>query len=191
MQRSPDPAPDPARGPAPGSAPGAPALLADRLEIGGRVLSVARARAADLPELVALLADDVLGRERELSGEHEGEDLAPYERAFAAIDADAEHHLLVVVRDEDGALAATLQLTLLPSLSRGGATRLQIEAVRVASGLRGAGLGTALLDRAHEWGRAQGATLAQLTTDRARPDAHRFYERVGYTASHVGFKRTL
>lgn len=69
--------------------------------------------------------------------------------------------------------------------------RLQVEGVRVAASRRGTGLGTAMLGWAHEHGRARGATLAQLTTDAERGDAHRFYARLGYTASHVGLKRPL
>ena len=154
------------------------------LELDGRTFTLHRARADDVPALVALLADDVLGRERE------GADLAPYESAFARIDAD-ENQLLVAVRDETGKIIATLQLTLMPSLSRGGATRLQIEAVRVETSTRGSGLGGALFEWAQNWGREQGATLAQLTTDAVRVDAHRFYERLGYVPSHVGFKLPL
>ncbi|MGO2360665.1 MAG: GNAT family N-acetyltransferase [Brachybacterium tyrofermentans] len=154
------------------------------LDLDGWIFSLYRAGAGDVPEIVALLADDVLGRERESS------DLEPYVRAFARIDAD-ENQLLVAVRDEAEKIVATMQLTLMPSLSRGGATRLQIEAVRVDSTVRGAGLGSALFQWAQEWGREQGATLAQLTTDAARVDAHRFYERLGYVPSHVGFKRPL
>lgn len=154
------------------------------LDLDGRIFSLHRACADDVPALVALLADDVLGRERESS------DLAPYERAFFRIDAD-ENQLLVAVRDEAGKIVATMQLTLMPSLSRGGATRLQIEAVRVDESTRGAGLGGALFTWAQNWGREHGATLAQLTTDAARIDAHRFYERLGYVPSHVGFKRPL
>ena len=97
---------------------------------------------------------------------------------------------VVVVRDGD-TVAATAQLTVIPGLSRGGATRLQIEAVRVASPWRGRGLGGALLEWAHEHGRARGAVLSQLTTDASRVDAHRFYERLGYEASHLGLKRPL
>lgn len=156
----------------------------DTLDLAGRRFTLRRATAADLADLVALLADDVLGRERESA------DLTAYEQAFARIDSDPSH-LLLSVRDDAGALVATMQLTLLPSLSRGGATRLQIEAVRVAATARGDGLGTALFSWAHGWGRAQGAALAQLTTDAARADAHRFYERLGYARSHVGFKLPL
>ncbi|MGP5638073.1 GNAT family N-acetyltransferase [Brachybacterium tyrofermentans] len=154
------------------------------LDLDGRIFSLHRACADDVPALVALLADDVLGRERESS------DLAPYEEAFSRIDADG-NQLLVAVRDEAGKIVATMQLTLMPSLSRGGATRLQIEAVRVDESTRGAGLGSALFAWAQNWGREHGATLAQLTTDAVRVDAHRFYERLGYVPSHVGFKLPL
>ncbi|MDN5600789.1 MAG: GNAT family N-acetyltransferase [Brachybacterium sp.] len=156
----------------------------DTLRLDDRSFFVDRARAGDVPALVALLGDDVLGRERE------GTDLESYARAFEQIDADP-HHFLAAVRDESGQIVATLQLTLLPGLSRGGATRLQIEAVRIAASTRGSGLGTALFAWAHDWGRSQGAALAQLTTDASRTDAHRFYERLGYTPSHVGFKLPL
>ncbi|HHV21057.1 MAG TPA: GNAT family N-acetyltransferase [Propionibacterium sp.] len=164
--------------------------LPARLEVAGRAYLLDRATTDDLPALVALLTDDPLGILRETA------DLAPYAAAFADIDADPAH-LLVVAReaaDDPGTPApavATMQLTLLPCLARAGARRLQIEAVRVGVGVRGLGLGAALLDWAHEWGRTHGATLAQLTSDQRRPDAHRFYERLGYVASHTGFKRSL
>ncbi|WP_345463629.1 GNAT family N-acetyltransferase [Nocardioides marinquilinus] len=156
----------------------------DRIEVAGRVFDVRRAVVDDVPGLAALLADDVLGATRE-SG-----DLVAYERAFAAIDADPAH-LLLAVRDDTGALVATMQLTLLPGLARGGATRLQVEAVRLAARARGGGLGSALFAWAHAWGAERGAVLSQLTTDRSRVDAHRFYERLGYAPSHTGFKRPL
>ena len=156
----------------------------DTLDLPTGPVTLHRATRKDLPELVALLADDVLGRERE------AEDLAPYARALEAVDRDPAH-LLLAARDGDGQLVATAQLTRLPALSRGGATRLQIEAVRVAGLARGGGLGTALMTWALDWGREHGASLAQLTTDRSRPDAHRFYDRLGFIPSHVGFKRPL
>lgn len=156
----------------------------DTLTLAGRRFLIDRAATEDLPALVALLADDELGRERESS------DLAPYETAFARLEEDP-NQLLLAVRDQGGEMVATMQLTLVPSLSRGGALRLQIEAVRVVASTRGTGLGTALFDWAHAWGRRHGAVLAQLTTDAARLDAHRFYERLGYAASHVGMKLVL
>ncbi|OLT37921.1 GNAT family N-acetyltransferase [Kytococcus sp. CUA-901] len=137
----------------------------------------------DLPTIVALLRDDPLGATRD------ADDPAPYEAAFARIDADPSH-LLAVLRDP-AATVGTLHLTLLPGLSRGGATRLQIEAVRIAGQARSGGLGAAMITWAHAWGAEQGATIAQLTSDGSRESAHRFYERLGYTSSHVGMKRPL
>ena len=88
-------------------------------------------------------------------------------------------------------MVGTLQLTVLPSLSRGGALRSQVEAVRVAGSQRGKGLGEALLLWAVEESRARGCSLVQLTTDKQRTDAHRFYERLGFVASHEGMKLLL
>ncbi|GAB2859567.1 GNAT family N-acetyltransferase [Nocardioides pacificus] len=156
----------------------------DHLSVAGATYAVARASREDLAEIVALLRDDHLGGTREL------DELAPYETAFAAIDGD-DQHLLVVVRDQDGTAVATIQLTVLPCLARGASTRLQIEAVRIAASARGAGLGTALFTWAHDWGRGRGAVLAQLTTDRTRVDAQRFYRRLGYVSSHEGLKLAL
>ena len=156
----------------------------DELHVDGRRYRIARATEPDVPALVALLADDPLGATRESASE------APYLEAFREIDADP-HQLLVVVTDDEGAVVGTMQLTTIPGLARGGAKRLQIEAVRLAEGVRGGGLGTALFEWAHDHGRSQGAVIAQLTSDGSRTAAHRFYERLGYEASHRGFKRAL
>lgn len=153
------------------------------LETNGRQLAITRATEADVPAIVAMLADDMLGAGRESA------DMAPYLEAFREIDADARH-LLVAIRDEHD-VVATMHLTLLPGLSRNAATRLQIEAVRVAAPVQGGGLGTRMLEWAHQYGRDHGARLVQLTTDKTRADAHRFYEQLGYVASHEGFKLEL
>ncbi len=144
------------------------------------------ARVADLPAIVGLLADDPVGRLRE----HATESLAAaYRDAFAAIEADP-NQLLAVVTEGDRVIG-TLQITFIPGLSRTGMWRGQIEGVRIAAGHRGAGLGR----QAFEWAigecRARGCGLVQLTTDRERPEAHRFYEQLGFTASHVGYKKSL
>jgi GNAT superfamily N-acetyltransferase len=136
---------------------------------------VRRARPADVPALVALLATDAVAATRGDSVD----DLAPYERAFAVIDADPGQ-LLVCLDGPDGVTVGTLQLTVVPGLSRSGATRAQIESVRVASGVRGAGLGTGFVRWAIDWARGQGCGLVQLTTDGTRHDAHRFYARLGF-----------
>ena len=112
-----------------------------------------------------------------------------YERAFAAVEADPAQLLLAVTDGPD--VVGTAQLTEIPGLSRGGTTRLQVEAVRVRADLRGGGIGAALLEWAVDEARRRGCGLVQLTTDTRRPEAHRFYERLGSTASHVGFERQL
>jgi GNAT superfamily N-acetyltransferase len=153
------------------------------LATGGTTLGLRRATADDVPVLVALLTDDPLGRDRE------SPDLAPYRRAFAAVDADPAQLLLALTQGPE--VVGTAQLTEIPGLSRGGATRLQVEAVRVRADLRGQGVGAALLTWAVEEARRRGCGLVQLTTDTRRAEAHRFYERLGFTASHVGFKLQL
>jgi GNAT superfamily N-acetyltransferase len=160
--------------------------LPHELRVGERTYLVTRAGAADVAAVVALLRDDELGAAREPAT---ADDLAPYRRAFEQIDADP-NQLLVVVRRQDE-VVATLQLTFLRTLSRQGALRMQVEAVRVAGPERGAGLGRALLGWAVEAGRARGAVLAQLTTDRRRVAAHRFYARLGWVDTHRGMKLDL
>ncbi|HEU4758188.1 MAG TPA: GNAT family N-acetyltransferase [Agromyces sp.] len=146
-----------------------------------------RAVRADVAALVALIAADAL---RANDDSASPERLDRYERAFDAIDADPAH-TLAALEAPDGAIVGTMQLTLIPGLSRGGATRLQIEAVRIADAQRGLGLGTAMIAWAIEYARASGAALVQLTSDARRPDARRFYERLGFEPTHVGFKRFL
>ena len=145
-----------------------------------------RARPSDLPAIIALLAGDPLGRARE----DLGSPLNPaYEAAFAAIESDP-NQLLAVVTEADR-VVGTLQLTFIPGLARKGALRGQIEAVRIAADRRGAGLGRRAFDWAIETCRARGCCLVQLTTDRTRPEAHRFYDQLGFTASHLGYKKAL
>ena len=156
----------------------------EQLSVGEASYSIGRAARADVSEIVTLLRDDSLGARREL------DDLRPYEAAFEAIDRDP-NHLLVVVKDDRYVVVGTMQLTLLPGLARGATTRLQLEAVRIAATARGTGLGAALFEWAHDYGRRHGADLAQLTTDKSRSDAHRFYGQLGYKATHKGMKRPL
>jgi GNAT superfamily N-acetyltransferase len=146
-----------------------------------------RARRDDLSALIELLAADALrANDDSTSPERRG----AYEAAFEAIDGDPAQ-TLVTVEDAAGDVVGTMQLTLIPGLARGGATRMQVEAVRVAEATRGNGLGTAMLQWAVDEARSQGAALVQLTSDARREDAHRFYERLGFAASHVGFKLFL
>lgn len=145
-----------------------------------------RARADDLGAIVALLVDDPLGKLREdpSGGLHPA-----YLAAFAAIDRDPNQ--LLVVADRGGEVIGCLQLTFIPGLSRRGMWRGQIEAVRVAASARGTGIGKAMLEWTIDACRERGCGLVQLTTDKRRADAHRFYEHLGFQATHVGMKLTL
>jgi len=142
------------------------------------------AELGDVPAIVAMLADDQLGAQRESL-----DDLAPYLAALERLAADPDQHLVVAVRE--GRVVGTLQLTIIPGLSRRGATRSIIEGVRVHADERGSGLGTQLIEWAVDESRRQDCQLVQLTSDQTRTEAHRFYERLGFTASHVGFKLPL
>ncbi|MEU6974807.1 MULTISPECIES: GNAT family N-acetyltransferase [unclassified Streptomyces] len=147
-------------------------------------LEIRPAQQDDLPAIVAMLADDPLGAQRESP-----DDLTPYTAAFARLAQDPNQRLVVAVRA--GRVVGTLQLTLIPGLSRKGTTRSLIEGVRIHADERGSGLGTRLIEWAVEESRAQDCRLVQLTSDVTRIDAHRFYERLGFEASHVGFKLSL
>jgi GNAT superfamily N-acetyltransferase len=147
-------------------------------------LEIRPATRDDVPAIVAMLADDPLGAAREDLG-----DPQTYDAAYDRVVADAGQHL--VVAERDGSVVGTLQLTVIPGLSRRGATRSVIEGVRVSRDERGTGLGTELVTWAVEESRRLGCTLVQLTSDASRTDARRFYERLGFVASHVGFKLAL
>jgi ribosomal protein S18 acetylase RimI-like enzyme len=149
-------------------------------------IAIRPARREDVPAIVALLADDPLGQVREQPADPLPDD---YWRAFDDIGAQSGNHLLVAERV--GTIVACLQLTILPGLARRGMRRGQIEAVRVASSERGLGLGERLVRHAVEIARAEGCGLVQLTSDISRRDAHRFYERLGFVAGHVGMKLAL
>ncbi|MET8687587.1 GNAT family N-acetyltransferase [Streptomyces sp. NPDC004732] len=147
-------------------------------------LEIRPAVAADLPAIVGMLADDPLGAARESP-----DDLTPYVTAFERLAGDPNQHLVVAVRE--GRVVGTLQLTIVPGLSRKGATRSIIEGVRVHADERGSGLGTRFIEWAVAESRRQNCQLVQLTSDATRIDAHRFYERLGFSASHLGFKLQL
>jgi len=146
-----------------------------------------RATREDVPAIVELLAADQLGSTRDSAAT--AAELHPYRRAFDAIDADPAHLLLVATSGRQ--IAGTLQLSFIPGLARRGALRAQVEAVRVKHEHRSHGLGGAMLEWAIAEARRRGCALVQLTTDGTRADAHRFYARLGFVASHVGFKLRL
>lgn len=146
-------------------------------------LIIRPAQADDLPAIIRLLAADPLGARRE-----QYEDPLPpaYQEAFAEVQASPDNELLVA--ELDGAVVGCLQLTLIPGLSRRGMRRAQIEAVRVDRDVRGRRLGERLMQDAIARARAAGCRLVQLTSDTQRTDAHRFYQRLGFEPSHVGYK---
>ncbi|ARQ56262.1 UNVERIFIED_ORG: ribosomal protein S18 acetylase RimI-like enzyme [Rhizobium etli] len=145
------------------------------------------ARRSDLAEIVRLLDDDDLGSAREVVSDPVD---ARYLSAFAAIEADA-NQMLAVASDADDQVVGCLQLSFIPGLSRAGMWRGQIESVRIARDFRGSGLGSEFI----EWAIAQcverGCGIVQLTSDKARTDSIRFYEKLGFLASHEGLKRSL
>ena len=149
-------------------------------------LLIRRAKRDDVREIVRMLADDPLGSQRE-----QFHDPLPqtYYEAFEEINADAHHELVVI--EKSGEVVGTLQLTFLPGIARWGGKRAQIEAVHVDAGCRGEGIGHALLTWAIRRARQEDCRLVQLTTDKSRRDAHRFYERLGFVASHEGMKLDL
>jgi ribosomal protein S18 acetylase RimI-like enzyme len=142
------------------------------------------ARRDEVPTIVAMLADDILGGAREAT-----DDLRPYYDAYDAIARDPNNRLLVT--EIDGTLAGCLQLTFIPGLSRRAAWRAQIESVRIAAHARGGGFGRRMIEAAIALARAQGCKLVQLTTDKARTDALRFYESLGFVVTHEGMKLSL
>jgi ribosomal protein S18 acetylase RimI-like enzyme len=145
-----------------------------------------RACREDVPTIVKLLADDQLGASRErLTDPLAGS----YLDAFAEIDGDLNQELIVV--EMDSAVVGCLQLTIIPGLSYRGAKRAQIEAVRVDTALRRKGIGERLIRHAIERARQRGCRLVQLTTNRSRVDAHRFYDRLGFASTHLGYKLVL
>jgi GNAT superfamily N-acetyltransferase len=144
------------------------------------------ATAADLPALLRLLVDDAVAQAR---GGYTAEVTPAVRTACDEIERDPNNELWLGERD--GEVVALLQLTLIPGLSRGGMKRALVEAVRVRADLRGQRIGEALMAHVEQRAKAAGCGLIQLTSDRQRLDAHRFYERLGYVASHVGMKKKL
>jgi GNAT superfamily N-acetyltransferase len=148
--------------------------------------SFRRADQGDLVAIVRLLSDDPLGAARERFADPLPES---YLAAFAEIDADPNNEL--VVASVDGDVVGVFQLTFVPSLTYQGARRATIEGVRVAASVRARGIGTAMIEWAIDRARARGCRMLQLTTDKLRPEAQRFYERHGFVASHEGMKLRL
>ena len=153
---------------------------------GRGALSFRRATRADLPIIVGLYADDDKGGH----GDAWTDETRPsYEAAFAEIDSNPRDALMVIERG--GEVIGTFLLTLLPGLTGRASKRLQLRSVEVAAALRSRGIGAQMLAYVEDYAKAHGAALIELTSNNARPDAHRFYERNGYAKSHAGFKKKV
>ena len=145
-----------------------------------------KAKIDDLKAIVALLADDKLGHTREKSSNDFDK---AYVDAFHKINSDPNQYLMVLEWNKK--IIGTCHLTLIPSLTFTGSTRMQIEAVRVHSDARGQNIGQQMIELAINWGKEQGAKICQLTTNKERPDALRFYEKLGFKTTHEGMKLYL
>lgn len=149
-------------------------------------IAIRKAAAADVAAIVSMLADDALGAQREDASLPLRDS---YRNAFAAIDADPNQLLAVV--EHDGEIIGCMQISFIPGLSRRGMWRGQIESVRIASHVRGGGIGHQMIEWAIERCRERDCGLVQLTTDKSRSDALRFYQSLGFTDSHEGLKLSL
>ncbi len=138
----------------------------------------------DIPKLVEMIADDALGQTRE-----NFQDPLPsvYYEAFQKIDSDPNQEL-IVIQETDGSIIGTLQLSFIQYLTYQGGIRAQIEAVRIHKYKRGEGLGETLFKWAIERAKDRNAHLIQLTTDKKRPEALKFYEKLGFKPGHEGMK---
>ncbi len=150
-------------------------------------MKIRKARQGDVAAIVAMLADDPLGKTRE---DYRQPLPAVYKQAFLAIDSNPDHELIVVEADS-AEIVGTLQLSFIQYLTYRGGVRAQIEAVRIRSDRRSEGVGELMVRHAVARARSRGAHVVQLTTDKQRPDALRFYEKLGFTATHEGMKLHL
>jgi GNAT superfamily N-acetyltransferase len=147
-------------------------------------MALREARREDVPLIVAMLADDELGRDRE-----QLDDMTPYLRAFDAISADP--HNTQYVWEENGEVLGALQFTLIPGLSQQGAWHAQIEGVRTVGPRRGTGVGKKMMAAIMALARDKGCKQMQLLTSKSRVDAQRFYRQLGFAHSHEGMKTKL
>lgn len=149
-------------------------------------LNIRLAIQEDLPAVVRLLADDPLGSQREAP---DPAALDSYYHAFVEIEADPNNELIII--ELEGGVIGTLQLTYIPSLTFQGSKRAQIDGVRVDQRLRGLGIGRSAFEWAIERARERGCRIVQLTTNKRRPEALKFYLHLGFVASHEGLKLYL
>lgn len=147
-------------------------------------LSSRKANINDIPRIIELLLEDELGQIREHAQNNDG-----YLNAFRLINVDPNQYLMVV--EKGNQIIATCHLTIMPSITFQGTTRMQIEAVRVSKDFRGQGIGEWMFQKVKEYAKSRNAFLLQLTTNSKRPRAKHFYEKLGFEASHVGMKMKI
>lgn len=149
-------------------------------------LSIREAQAHDLEAIIRLHEEDELGSH----GDSWSPETRPaYEAAFAAIERSPENKLFVAV--DGGEVVGTFQLTFIPNLTGRGATRVKVESVKVKAARRSGGIGAQMMAFAEDHARTHGAAAMELTSNKTRKDAHRFYKRLGFSRSHEGFKKKL
>ncbi|PVE25181.1 GNAT family N-acetyltransferase [Microvirga sp. KLBC 81] len=149
-------------------------------------LEFREARAEDLEAIIRLHEEDELGTHGDVWSP---ETKPAYEAAFAAIAKSSENMLFVAVDGDE--VIGTFQLTFIPNLTGRGALRVKVESVKVKAARRSGGIGAKMMAHAESVARARGAAMLELTSNKARKDAHRFYERLGFSRSHEGFKKKL
>ncbi len=149
-------------------------------------LSIREARAGDLEAIIRLHEEDELGSHGDVWSP---ETKAAYEAAFAAIERSPENRLFVAVDGNE--IVGTFQLTFIPNLTGRGALRVKVESVKVKAARRSGGIGAKMMAFAEDHARTNGAAMLELTSNKTRTNAHRFYERLGFTRSHEGFKKKV
>jgi GNAT superfamily N-acetyltransferase len=156
------------------------------MQVGVPDILVRQARKDDLPALVAIFAADALGGHGDTT---DAEAFADYVRAFTAIEASPDQTLYIAERG--GEVVGTFQTMLTTTLTGRGSSAMIIEAVQTRSDMRGQGIGARMIEFAIAEAKGRGVRLVQLTWNAIRKDAHRFYERLGFKPSHLGFKMAL
>jgi GNAT superfamily N-acetyltransferase len=149
-------------------------------------LLIREARAEDLEAIIRLHEEDELGSHGDVWSP---ETRPAYEAAFAAIQRSPENRLFVAVDGRE--IVGTFQLTFIPNLTGRGALRVKVESVKVKGARRSTGIGARMMAFAEDHARTHGARAMELTSNKTRKDAHRFYERLGFSRSHEGFKKKL
>jgi len=149
-------------------------------------ITIRPARADDVAAIAGLHAEDAVGGHGDVWSD---ETRPAYEAAFARIAASPD--IALFVAEKEGAVVGAFQVCAIPGIAGRGSTRVKVEGVQVRRDLRSAGIGAAMMAAAEAWAQERGAAFLELTSNATRTDAHRFYARLGYKQSHLGFKKKL